>query len=102
MPKSRNFDRTALTYVALRRLKVGATWRNPGDAVPEAAHWRNVHNYISAGHLKVLNARTTNPNIKQGKWAYTQTTKPAGNKPYTNHRPVGDDLTTPSIPLDQT
>lgn len=102
MPKARNFDRTALSYVALRRLKVGAGWRNPGDAVPEAAHWRNLHNYISAGYLRVVGERANNPNIKQGKFAYTQTTKPAGNQPYTHHRPVGDDLTPASVPLDQT
>jgi hypothetical protein len=102
MPKSRNINRGALTYVALRRLKVGASWRNPGDAVPEAAGWRNLHNYLSSGQLKVVGIRTNNPNIKQGKFAYTQTTKPAGNKPYTNYRPVSDDLTPASVPLDQT
>lgn len=102
MPKARTVNRSAMTYVALRRLKVGTTWRNPGSAVPEAAGWRNLHNYISAGYIKIVGVRANNPNVKQGKFAYTMINKAQGNKPYTNHRPITDDLVPASVPVDQT
>ncbi len=38
-------------YVALRRLKVGDGWREPGDPVPEAATWRNLRAYLGAGQV---------------------------------------------------
>jgi len=101
MPKPRSWDRTSVTYVALKRMNVNGTVRNIGDAVPEAAHWRNLHNYLSAGYLKIVGERSNNPAVKQGKWAYTQQTKPAGNKPYTNYHPVSDDLSSPSLPVDK-
>lgn len=42
---------TGLTYIALKPLKVNGERRMPGEFVPEAKLWRNVHNYISSGHL---------------------------------------------------
>lgn len=44
----------ALTYVALKPLKVGDSTRMPGELVPEAAHWRNVTNYVNAGFLAII------------------------------------------------
>jgi len=40
-----------LTYVALKPLKVGDTKRQPGELVPEAKTWRNVHAWIGRGYL---------------------------------------------------
>jgi hypothetical protein len=47
-----------ITYVALKRLKIGAGWREPGEEVPEARRWRNVQAYINRSMLsiKVLDA----------------------------------------------
>jgi hypothetical protein len=42
------------THMALKPMKVNGVMVNPGDIVPEAATWRNVHNYISAGFLAVV------------------------------------------------
>ena len=39
-------------YVALRRLTVDGSVREPGDEVPEAAGWRNLRAYIGAGHVE--------------------------------------------------
>ena len=39
-------------YVALRRLNVDGSVREPGDEVPEAAGWRNLRAYLSAGHVE--------------------------------------------------
>ena len=43
-----------ITYVALKPLKVEGVQVNPGELVPSAATWRNVHNYLSAGYLAVV------------------------------------------------
>ena len=51
----------ALSYIALKQLKVGAGYRMPGDLVPEAASWRNVHNYLSSGYLAVVGTAHANP-----------------------------------------
>lgn len=47
-------DLAAVTYVALKPLKVGSSTRQRGEAVPEAATWRNLSSYISAGKLAVV------------------------------------------------
>jgi hypothetical protein len=40
-----------LTYVALRRIKVGGKYRQPGDLVPEASGWGNVSAYVANGSI---------------------------------------------------
>ena len=46
----------ALQYVALRPMKVNGVKVQAGDLVPAASSWRNVHNYVSTGHLAVVGA----------------------------------------------
>lgn len=101
MPKPQSIDYTSLSYVALRRLNVNGTVRNPGDAVPEAAHWRNLANYLSAGHLAVVSGKN-HPGVRQNPQAkQTQIVKAQGRKPYTHHRPV-DHTGAPSVvPIDE-
>lgn len=41
----------SLTYVALKRLKVGNEYRIPGELVPEAKEWRNRASWINTGHI---------------------------------------------------
>jgi hypothetical protein len=42
-------------YVARKRLKMGDNvWREPGDEVPEACDWRNLHSYLSSGALVLV------------------------------------------------
>ena len=41
-------------YVARKRLKVGDSYRMPGDEVPEAAGWRNLHSYLSSGAVVLV------------------------------------------------
>jgi hypothetical protein len=60
--KGINYD--GLTYIALRRLKVGSTYREKGDAVPEAAHWRNLDNYISSGQIAVVGGPQAHPGTR--------------------------------------
>lgn len=36
-----------MKYYALKRLKVGNGYREPGDEVPEAAGWRNIQAYLN-------------------------------------------------------
>lgn len=101
MPKPQSIDYTSLSYVALRRLKVGSSWREPGDAVPEAAHWRNLSNYLSAGHLAVVSGKN-HPGVRQAPVAkHTQITKPQAQKPFTHHRPVDHTGTPASVPIDE-
>lgn len=38
-------------YVAGRRIKVGYGFRYPGDPVPEAADWKHLSSYLSAGTI---------------------------------------------------
>jgi hypothetical protein len=47
---------SGLQYVALKPMKVEGVKVNPGDIVPQANTWRNVHNYLSSGHLAVVGA----------------------------------------------
>ena len=44
----------AETYVARKRLKVGDEWREPGEPIPEAATWRNLHSYLSSGAVMLV------------------------------------------------
>ncbi len=39
-------------YVARTRLKVGDTYREPGDQVPEAASWPNLHAYLDLDQIE--------------------------------------------------
>jgi hypothetical protein len=43
-----------LTYVALRRIKVGGQFREAGELVPEAEGWRNRDAWIRSGHLSAV------------------------------------------------
>lgn len=45
-----------ISYVALRPMKVNGVQKFPGDLIPEANAWRNLHNYLSTGHLAVVGA----------------------------------------------
>lgn len=92
---------TGLTYVALRPLSVNGTRRNVGDAVPEAAGWKNLHHYIASGQIKIVNNATANTNVRQDRMAYTQKTKAAGNRPFTRYHPVDPFLNPASVPVDQ-
>lgn len=44
----------SLQYVAMKPMKVNGVQVNPGDLVPAANTWRNLHNYISTGFLAVI------------------------------------------------
>lgn len=46
--------RSPLRYVALRPMKVNGVLIQPGTIVPAANTWRNLHNYLSTGHLAVV------------------------------------------------
>lgn len=42
-------------YVALKRLKMGKDdYRAPGEPVPEAAEWRNLHAHIQCGQVALV------------------------------------------------
>lgn len=43
-----------LAYMALKPMKVNGQQVRPGEIVPDAVNWRNVHNYVSTGHLAVV------------------------------------------------
>lgn len=43
----------AVKYLAGKRLKVGDSFREVGDEVPEAASWPTLRAYISMGHIVV-------------------------------------------------
>lgn len=55
-------DLSTCTFVALKQMNIGGAVRYPGQAVPEASGWRNVHNYISAGYIAISGGPTANPN----------------------------------------
>ena len=38
-------------YLAGKRIKIGAEWREPGDPVPEAEHFRNLRTLIEWGRI---------------------------------------------------
>jgi hypothetical protein len=41
------------TYVARRRLKMGADlWREPGELVPEAHTWMRIESYLNSGYVR--------------------------------------------------
>lgn len=94
-------DPTALTYVALKPLNVNGTVRNPGAAVPEAAGWRNLSNYISAGQIAVVGLATGgHAGVPGGKAARTKVGRPEGNKDYTHYRPTSPDGVPSKVPSD--
>lgn len=43
-----------MTYVALKKLKVGDGYRYPGDEIPEAKDWNNLQAYIAQGSVAVV------------------------------------------------
>lgn len=43
-----------MTYVALKKLKVGDGYRYKGDEVPEAKDWNNLQAYIAQGAIAVV------------------------------------------------
>ena len=43
------------TYMALKPMKIAGELIQPGTVV-DAASWRNVHNYVSAGYLAVVSS----------------------------------------------
>lgn len=44
-------------YVAGRRIRVNGEWRDPGEAVPEAATWPNLDAYLGRGEIVAGDAR---------------------------------------------
>lgn len=40
------------TYQAKRRLRIGETFREPGNLVPEAHTWRLIDSLLHSGHLR--------------------------------------------------
>lgn len=101
MPAPGKIDRTTLSYVALVALNVNGSIRNVGDAVPEAAGWKNLHSYIASGQIAIVNEATANPSVRQDKMAFTQKTKAAGNAPFTHYRPTDPFLNPASVPVDE-
>lgn len=102
MPRPQDIVYSGFSYVALRRLSVNGTVRNPGDAVPEAANWRNLANYISSGQIAIVGAINNHPGVRKTATAkQSQVTPKAGNKDYTHYRPVDHTGTPASIPADQ-
>lgn len=57
-PVRENETRTTpgIAYIALKPMKVEGVRVQPGDAVPQASTWRNVHNYVSAGYLAAVSS----------------------------------------------
>lgn len=95
MPKPGQIDYTTFTYVALRQMNVAGSVRNIGDAVPEAAGWKNLSNYLSAGYVAIVNW-VDFPAVRKN-----SITKAQGQKDYTHHRPV-DPLGAPAaVPVDE-
>lgn len=45
---------TRMRYVALKRMKVGNGYREPGEDVPEAASWRNLQAYLNRFMLQAV------------------------------------------------
>lgn len=43
-----------VTYMALKPMKVNGQQVQPGEIVEDAANWRNLHNYVSAGYLTAV------------------------------------------------
>lgn len=91
------YDLTSSSYVALKPLKVNGTTRNPGDAVPEAAHWRNLSSYIAAGKIAVVGLATGgHTGVVSGKAKRERVVRPAGDKDYTHYGPA-DHTGIPSV-----
>jgi hypothetical protein len=47
-----------VTYIARRQLKVGDSYRQPGDPIPEAATWPNLRAYLEEGHVEAVDVET--------------------------------------------
>lgn len=89
MPKPGEIDYTALTYVALRDLKVDGAVRAKGSAVPEAAGWKNLSHYISQGQIAIAAPQTNHPAALKSAAAKTSKVgKAEGNAEYTKYRPA--------------
>jgi hypothetical protein len=94
-------DLTSVTYVALKKMQVDGTTRNIGDAVPEAAHWRNLSNYLASGYLQVVGlASGAHAGVPAGKAKRTRVGPPAGNAEFTHYGPVDPDGVPSRIPSD--
>jgi hypothetical protein len=65
--RGRQPELPALTYVALTRLKVGTSFREAGELVPEAANWRNLTNYLNSGYLAVISENPAQRKTSVGK-----------------------------------
>lgn len=50
--------RADIAYLALKPMKVAGERVQPGEIVQGAETWRNVHNYVSAGYLAVVNTNS--------------------------------------------
>jgi len=50
----------AEAYVAARRLKIGDSFREPGEPVPEAVNWRNLREHLDLGNLTMVSDKTSN------------------------------------------
>lgn len=48
----------AYIYKARRQLKVGNTFYQPGDTVPEANRWRRLRSYVHAGQVVLVQTDT--------------------------------------------
>lgn len=96
MPK---INTATLNYVALKRMQVGDEVRMPGDLVPEAGTWKNLHNYLSAGYVAVIGGPTTHPGVRNSK---SHIGKAEGNAEYTRYRPVDHQGTPAVVPVDVT
>jgi hypothetical protein len=89
MPKPGDIDYTAMTYVALKDMRVDGSVRAKGEEVPEAAGWRNLHSYISQGYIAIAAPQTNHPAAMKSAGAKTSKTgKSEGNAEYTRYRPT--------------
>lgn len=88
MPKPGEINFTTLSYVALRDLKVNGVVRAAGSPIPEAATFRNLHNYISSGQIAIVNGGDHPGAASPTTGKTSQRGKSEGNAEYTRYRPT--------------
>lgn len=95
------YNLASSSYVALKRLKVNGVTRNPGDAVPEAATWRNLSSYIASGQLAVVGlASGGHTGVPSGKAKRERVVRATGHKDFTHYGPVDHTGVPSTIPSD--
>lgn len=85
----------SVRYFALKRLKVGDGYREPGDEVPEAHGWRNVQAYINTSKLVVVPA--TADQVAGGLDFRAQAGRAESPRPAVKPEGVGKTVATPVV-----